>query len=672
MVSELIDIEGIGPKTLTLLNKLGIYTADDLINYYPYRYEIVRRSDMSEVSDGAKVIVDGVIEGQPTIINISNKLKKIIFRISSKRNIYNITIYNQVYLFNDLKYGKEIIIFGKYNRIKNTIVANEIRFGILPENPEIEPVYYTTAGLSRKSIGKFIQDVLYDELKIDSYLPDYICDKYSFSTKEVAIRQIHHPTDILALKKARQRLKYEELFLYLLKINYYKIKNRNNELAIARKVNKKKIDSFIKNLPYELTTDQLTCIDEIYDDLCSKRRMNRLLQGDVGSGKTIVAFIACYINYLAGYQSAVMVPTEILANQHFEDAKKLFGKEMKIEILTSSVSAKKKNEIYKKLKDSEIDLIIGTQSLIQEKIEYGNLGLVITDEQHRFGVNQRSSFINKGVMPDVLSMSATPIPRTFALTIYGDMDISSIKTKPPGRKEVITYFKRDKEITDVLSLMKQELDLKHQIYVIAPAIEQDEEDESNKSVEKLQEQMTKALGKIANIGIVHGRLETDEKNAIMIDFEKGKIDILISTTVIEVGVNVRNASMIVIFNANLFGLSTLHQLRGRVGRSDIQSYCILLSEDNVDRLRMLERCNDGFEISEYDFNNRGEGDLFGIRQSGENGLILANIKRDYKMLLRVKQDVDAFIPELFNENINLFNNRYQNIIDKLEEDEKID
>ena len=672
MVSELIDIEGIGPKTLTLLNKLGIYTADDLINYYPYRYEIVRRSDMSEVSDGAKVIVDGVIEGQPTIINISNKLKKIIFRISSKRNIYNITIYNQVYLFNDLKYGKEIIIFGKYNRIKNTIVANEIRFGILPENPEIEPVYYTTAGLSRKSIGKFIQDVLYDELKIDSYLPDYICDKYSFSTKEVAIRQIHHPTDILALKKARQRLKYEELFLYLLKINYYKIKNRNNELAIARKVNKKKIDSFIKNLPYELTTDQLTCIDEIFDDLCSKRRMNRLLQGDVGSGKTIVAFIACYINYLAGYQSAVMVPTEILANQHFEDAKKLFGKEMKIEILTSSVSAKKKNEIYKKLKDSEIDLIIGTQSLIQEKIEYGNLGLVITDEQHRFGVNQRSSFINKGVMPDVLSMSATPIPRTFALTIYGDMDISSIKTKPPGRKEVITYFKRDKEITDVLSLMKQELDLKHQIYVIAPAIEQDEEDESNKSVEKLQEQMTKALGKIANIGIVHGRLETDEKNAIMSDFEKGKIDILISTTVIEVGVNVRNASMIVIFNANLFGLSTLHQLRGRVGRSDIQSYCILLSEDNVDRLRMLERCNDGFEISEYDFNNRGEGDLFGIRQSGENGLILANIKRDYKMLLRVKQDVDAFIPELFNENINLFNNRYQNIIDKLEEDEKID
>ena len=672
MVSELIDIEGIGPKTLTLLNKLGIYTADDLINYYPYRYEIVRRSDMSEVSDGAKVIVDGVIEGQPTIINISNKLKKIIFRISSKRNIYNITIYNQVYLFNDLKYGKEIIIFGKYNRIKNTIVANEIRFGILPENPEIEPVYYTTAGLSRKSIGKFIQDVLYDELKIDSYLPDYICDKYSFSTKEVAIRQIHHPTDILALKKARQRLKYEELFLYLLKINYYKIKNRNNELAIARKVNKKKIDSFIKNLPYELTTDQLTCIDEIYDDLCSKRRMNRLLQGDVGSGKTIVAFIACYINYLAGYQSAVMVPTEILANQHFEDAKKLFGKEMKIEILTSSVSAKKKNEIYKKLKDSEIDLIIGTQSLIQEKIEYGNLGLVITDEQHRFGVNQRSSFINKGVMPDVLSMSATPIPRTFALTIYGDMDISSIKTKPPGRKEVITYFKRDKEITDVLSLMKQELDLKHQIYVIAPAIEQDEEDESNKSVEKLQEQMTKALGKIANIGIVHGRLETDEKNAIMSDFEKGKIDILISTTVIEVGVNVRNASMIVIFNANLFGLSTLHQLRGRVGRSDIQSYCILLSEDNVDRLRMLERCNDGFEISEYDFNNRGEGDLFGIRQSGENGLILANIKRDYKMLLRVKQGVDAFIPELFNENINLFNNRYQNIIDKLEEDEKID
>jgi ATP-dependent DNA helicase RecG len=268
-------------------------------------------------------------------------------------------------------------------------------------------------------------------------------------------------------------------------------------------------------------------------------------------------------------------------------------------------------------------------------------------------------------------MSATPIPRTYALTIYGDTDVSNIKTKPLGRKEVITYFKKEKEIYDVLEMMKQQLDLKHQIYVIAPSIEQGDSD-SNKSVEKLREQMGKAFGKIAKIGFVHGKLDSEEKNKTMSDFEKGNIDILISTTVIEVGVNVPNASMIVIFDANLFGLSTLHQLRGRVGRGDIQSYCILIAESSSERLKMLERCNDGFEISEYDFSNRGEGDLFGVRQSGDTGLVLANIKRDFKLLLRVKEDVEVFVPILFNDEINLFNNRYQNILDKLKEVENLD
>ena len=455
MISKLIDIDGIGPKTCVLLNKLGIYDVNDLINYYPYRYEVLKRSDMNEVSDGSKVIVDGVIEGQPTIINISNNLKKIIFRISNKRNIYNITIYNQLYLYNEIKYGNNIIVFGKYNRLKNTIVASEIRFGILPDNPEIEPVYYTTSGLSRKVLAKYIHDALFDEIEVVSYLPEYICTKYNFSSKEYAIKQIHNPIDTISLKKARQRLKYEELFLYLLKINYSKIKLKNNELSIARKVNRKKVDSFINKLPFKLTEDQLKCIDEIYEDMCSKRRMNRLLQGDVGSGKTIVALIASYINYLSGYMTAFMVPTEVLAIQHYENAKKLFNDSLKIELLTSSTTNKKRNEIYNRLENNDIDLIIGTQSLIQEKVVYSNLGLVITDEQHRFGVNQRSSFINKGIMPDVISMSATPIPRTYALTIYGDMDVSNIKTKPNGRKEVITHLKKEKDIKEVLELMKK-------------------------------------------------------------------------------------------------------------------------------------------------------------------------------------------------------------------------
>ena len=461
---------------------------------------------------------------------------------------------------------------------------------------------------------------------------------------------MHFPKDILSLKKARQRLKYEELFMYMLKINYIKRKNSQNENAIKRNVNKDKIKKFIDSLPFKLTLDQLRSVDEIFEDMTNAKRMNRLLQGDVGSGKTIIAFIATYINYLSNYQTALMVPTEILAIQHYENALKIFGEtKMNIEIITSSTPKKKKEDIYSKLENGEIDFIIGTQALIQEKIVFSKLGLVITDEQHRFGVNQRDNFKNKGVFPDVLSMSATPIPRTYALTIYGDMDVSSIKTKPEGRKEVITYFKKEKDIVEVLTLMKEELDKKHQIYVIAPSI--DESDNDKQSVIKLEENMEKAFGKICKISYIHGKMDPQEKNKVMDDFEKGKINILVSTTVIEVGVNVPNASMIVIFNANLFGLSTLHQLRGRVGRSDIQSYCVLVAQEYQERLKMLESCNDGFEISEYDFQNRGEGDLFGVRQSGELGLVLADLKKDYKMLLKARDDAEYYIDLILN-NVN--------------------
>lgn len=672
MIKTLEEIEGVGPKTASLFQKLNINSVDDLIHYYPYRYDILKRTDMDEVEDGAKVIIDGMIEGQPTIISINPKLKKIIFRISNERHIFNVTVYNQIYLYQEIKNNKNITVFGKYNRIKNTIIASEIRFERLPDAPQIEPIYYTTAGLSRKNIAKYIRTVLQDDFEAESYLPDYICKKYNFPSKTFAIKQIHEPDDVLSLKKARQRLKYEELFLYLLKIQYLKRDVQKSAKAITRKVDHAKVMEFIDSLDFKLTTDQLKSVQEIEQDLCASKRMNRLLQGDVGSGKTIVAFIASYINYLSGYQTAFMVPTEILASQHYKNALKLFSKtKINIALLTSSTSKKDKDKIYEKLKDKEIDIIIGTQSLIQEKVVFGNLGLVITDEQHRFGVNQRTTFKNKGIMADVLSMSATPIPRTYALTIYGDMDISSIKTKPEGRKEVITYYKREKDIYDVLEMMKKELDLKHQIYVIAPSIEEVDDEESH-SVLKLKEQMNKAFGKIAKIGIVHGKLDSDKKNKTMEDFEKGKIDILISTTVIEVGVNVVNASMIVVFEANMFGLSTLHQLRGRVGRGDIQSYCILIADSGSERLKMLEKCNDGFEISEYDFTTRGEGDLFGVRQSGEIGLVLANVKKDFKLMLRVKEDVEEFAPILFNEEIDLFNNQYENILNKLKEIENID
>ena len=640
---ELENIEGIGPKTKELLNKIKIYDGNDLVYYYPYRYDIIKRSDISNLNDGDKIIIDGVIEGQPTVIFISKSLKKMIFRISTKTMVLNVTIYNKNYIYQDLKSGKEITIIGKYNKLKNTIIASDIRFGLLPPSAKIEPIYYTTEGLSVKQISKLINSALSLDYEVKSLIPRYLEEKYNLVDKKTAVKNVHIPEDILSLKKARQRIKYEELFMYVLKINYLKKKINEDESAIERNIDKSKIDSFIKNLSFELTLDQDKAVNDIINDLMVKKRMNRLLQGDVGSGKTIVAFISMYANYLSGYQSALMAPTEILATQHYEEAKRLFSDyDINVALLTSSTSSKDKKAIYKGLEDGSISIVIGTQSLIQENVKYKSLGLVITDEQHRFGVNQRDTFKSKGISPDVLTMSATPIPRTYALTIYGDTDVSSIKSKPSGRKEVITLFKKEKDILDVLEMMKKELDIGHQIYVVAPMI--DTEDDSEKeSVYDLQDKMNKAFGKISKIGIIHGKLDSKDKDKVMKDFENNNINILISTTVIEVGVNVPNASMIVIFNANMFGLSTLHQLRGRVGRSDIQSYCLLIAKNPEERLKLMEKTNDGFEISEYDFQTRGEGDLFGTRQSGDLGFKMANIKKDFKMLLKAKSDADEFI-----------------------------
>ena len=640
---ELENIEGIGPKTKELLNKIKIYDGNDLVYYYPYRYDIIKRSDISNLNDGDKIIIDGVIEGQPTVIFISKSLKKMIFRISTKTMVLNVTIYNKNYIYQDLKSGKEITIIGKYNKLKNTIIASDIRFGLLPPSAKIEPIYYTTEGLSVKQISKLINSALSLDYEVKSLIPRYLEEKYNLVDKKTAVKNVHIPEDILSLKKARQRIKYEELFMYVLKINYLKKKINEDESAIERNIDKSKIDSFIKNLSFELTLDQDKAVNDIINDLMLKKRMNRLLQGDVGSGKTIVAFISMYANYLSGYQSALMAPTEILATQHYEEAKRLFSDyDINVALLTSSTSSKDKKAIYKGLEDGSISIVIGTQSLIQENVKYKSLGLVITDEQHRFGVNQRDTFKSKGISPDVLTMSATPIPRTYALTIYGDTDVSSIKSKPSGRKEVITLFKKEKDILDVLEMMKKELDNGHQIYVVAPMI--DTEDDSEKeSVYDLQDKMNKAFGKISKIGIIHGKLDSKDKDKVMKDFENNNINILISTTVIEVGVNVPNASMIVIFNANMFGLSTLHQLRGRVGRSDIQSYCLLIAKNPEERLKLMEKTNDGFEISEYDFQTRGEGDLFGTRQSGDLGFKMANIKKDFKMLLKAKSDADEFI-----------------------------
>ena len=439
------------------------------------------------------------------------------------------------------------------------------------------------------------------------------------------------------------RLKYEELFEFMFKINYLKQENKKKNNGLVRKIDRDKLNEFIKKIPFKLTDDQLNAIDEIVNDLEAPNRMNRLLQGDVGSGKTVVAFTGMFANYLCGYQSALMAPTEILATQHYNNLVEfLKDTDVNIALLTGSIPKKEKNEIYENLKNGTINMIIGTHALIQDEVEYNNLGLVITDEQHRFGVHQRANLQNKGVKPDVLFMSATPIPRTYALTIFGDMDVSTIKQRPKGRLKIDTYVKKNSEIKDVLEMMFKELKAGHQVYVIAPLIEESENSDLT-NVNDLKDKMTMAFGNHYKIDIVHGKMASGAKDLIMNQFKNNEVQILISTTVVEVGVDVPNATTMAIFDADRFGLSTLHQLRGRVGRGTSKSQCILISDSDAERLKIMEREDDGFVISEEDFKLRGHGDLFGTKQSGDMTFKIANIKNDYKILLQAKKDSKEYL-----------------------------
>ena len=641
---KLSDIKGIGPKTEFLLNKIGIFNLDDLVTHYPFRYDVLKRSDLSTVTEDEKVIIDGRVEAIPILVRFKAGLNKLNIRLATKTGVVGVSIFNRAFLKPNLKIGTNIIAIGKYDKKRNILTASDIKFGSLSNKETIEAVYHTTNGLTIKALTGYINNalLLYGNQVSDS-IPKSLIEKYNFNNKKTALNIIHNPPDFDKLKEASLRLKYEELFEFTFKINYLKQKNSKMNQGIERTLDISVLDKTIKGLPFKLTDDQNNALVEIIDDLKSKQKMNRLLQGDVGSGKTIVAFLAMLYNALCGYQSALMAPTEILAVQHYNNIKELLKDTgVKVELLTGSVTKKEKQDIYDRLASRDIDIVIGTHALIQEEVKYNNLGLVITDEQHRFGVNQRANLKNKGVMVDVLYMSATPIPRTYALTIYGDMDISTIKQLPSGRKKVKTTLKTENEMKDVLEAMYSELKNGHQIYVIAPLIEQGENQDMT-SVYNLRDKMNLAFGSKYNIDIVHGKMKPEAKDLIMSEFKQNKVNILISTTVIEVGVDVANATMIVIFNAERFGLSTLHQLRGRVGRNSFDSRCILVSNFDRERLKIMEEVYDGFEISEKDFKLRGSGDLFGIKQSGDMFFKIANLKSDYKILVQAKKDSQEFL-----------------------------
>ena len=653
-MTELKEVKGVGPKSLALLNKINIYTIEDLVTHYPFRYEVLTRGNLAETEDQGHIIIDGKIESVPILMRFKAGLNKMNFRLVTQSGVVGVSIFNRAFLKNQLQVGTGITVIGKFDKKKNVITASEIKFETLSNKVKIEPVYHATNGLTNKNIATYINmALLFYGKEIPDYIPEEYINKYNFLNKKTSLNIIHNPSTEEKLKEVTIRLKYEELFAFMFKINYLKLENKKNNKGVERKIDYEKLNKFIKTIPFELTNDQKKAVDDIVKDLESSSRMNRLLQGDVGSGKTIVAFISMYANYLSGYQSALMAPTEILAVQHYNNLKEILKKtKVKVELLTGSTLKKDKVRIYKELKEGSIDMIIGTHALIQEEVEYSNLGYVITDEQHRFGVNQRANLQNKGVKPDILYMSATPIPRTYALTVYGDMDMSIIKERPKGRKPIKTYVKKNDEIKDVLQMMLDELKQGHQVYVIAPLIE-DSENETMATVANLKDQMMLAFGKNYKIDIIHGKMASGAKDLIMQEFAAGKINILISTTVIEVGVDVSNATTMVIFDANKFGLSTLHQLRGRVGRGSSESQCILISETDTKRLEIMKEIDDGFLISEEDFKLRGHGDLFGTKQSGDMEFKIANPRTDYKILLQAKKDSEEYIKKEIDNKDNL-------------------
>lgn len=637
---ELEKLDKIGPKTAKTLNNLGIYSAEDLIRNYPYRFLIFAKRDINNPKYYDEFVSDGIVESMPTLNFFRGKMNRLTFRCNVQNKIVKVVIFNRAFLKPNIIIGKEVTIIGKYDPKKETIVATNIRLGNL-NKVEIEPVYHLCKGITSKQMNAFIKKAL-SVVKENNNIPKELISKYNLMSEDEAVRIIHNPKDENSLKTALKTLKYEEIFTYMKNIKLLKIKNEIHKDVYKKEVSLNMVNDFINSLPFKLTSDQEKIVFKMLDEICGDTLMNRLLQGDVGSGKTIVAFIISYALYTGGYQTSFMAPTEVLARQHYKNACDLFkNTNFKVGLLTGKMTLKEKKKVYEKIEKNEIDMLIGTHALISDKVVWNNLGLVITDEQHRFGVNQRQTLKNKGLNVEVLMMSATPIPRTYALTIYGDTDTSSIKTKPSGRIPVITKVKKEDEIKDVLEGIYKALKNQNQVYVIAPMIE--ENDDSNyANVYDLKHKFNLAF-KNYNVEVLHGKMTNEEKEKVMDEYAKGNIDILISTTVIEVGVDVKNATVMVIFDADRFGLSTLHQLRGRVGRNSLQSYCYLISDKDTKRLKIMEEENDGYKISEADFKLRGQGDLFGSRQSGALSFKLSDVIKDYDLLVKVRDDVNELV-----------------------------
>lgn len=645
LFAPVTDLKGVGTKTAAALGSLGIYSIYDLLFYFPFRYDELQTLPLDQIMDGQKVMLKGIVATEAFVSRFGYKKSRLSFKMRIDHDVIMVNFFNQPWLKNKIEIGQEVAIYGKYNVARQSLSA--FKFVAAKENDSgMAPIYPVNRHVKQKKLVDLINLAIDDFIdQVQDIVPEKLRQEYRLFNDQMIIEKMHHPKNGHEAELAKRSAIFREFFIFELQLALL-TRNDGKQVGYAKKYDLTEIAQLTKSLPFELSADQKHVVNEIFADMHSEGQMRRLLQGDVGSGKTVVAVYAIFAAITAGYQAALMVPTEILATQHFKKIDELLRPlGVRVALLTSNTKTLERREIYRELTDGTINVVIGTHALIQDSVIFKKLGLVIIDEQHRFGVGQRQALINKGDQPDILAMTATPIPRTLALTVYGDMTVSEIHHLPAGRKPIISTWKTSSQMKQVYRQMQEQLDQGFQIYAVTPLITESETLDL-KNAEELHEKLSHDFPD-QKVVLLHGQMPGAQKDEIMSAFAAGEINILVTTSVIEVGVDVANANMMVIYNADRFGLSQLHQLRGRIGRGQTQSYCVFLADPKTDsgkaRMKIIASTNDGFKLAEEDLKMRGEGDLFGKAQSGLPEFRVGDVVNNYNTLVVAQKEARALV-----------------------------
>ena len=645
LFAPVTDLKGVGTKTTAALGSLGIYSIYDLLFYFPFRYDELQTLPLDQIMDGQKVMLKGIVATEAFVSRFGYKKSRLSFKMRIDHDVIMVNFFNQPWLKNKIEIGQEVAIYGKYNVARQSLTA--FKFVAAKENDSgMAPIYPVNRHVKQKKLVDLINVAIDDFIdQVQDIVPEKLRQEYRLLKDQVIIEKMHHPKNSHEAELAKRSAIFREFFIFELQLALL-TRNDGKQMGYAKKYDLTEIAQLTKSLPFELSDDQKHVVNEIFADMHSDGQMRRLLQGDVGSGKTVVAVYAIFAAITAGYQAALMVPTEILATQHFKKIDELLRPlGVRVALLTGNTKTLERREIYRELTDGTINVVIGTHALIQDSVIFKKLGLVIIDEQHRFGVGQRQALINKGDQPDILAMTATPIPRTLALTVYGDMTVSEIHHLPAGRKPIISTWKTSSQMKEVYRQMQEQLNQGFQIYAVTPLITESETLDL-KNAEELHEKLSHDFPD-QKVVLLHGQMPGAQKDEIMAAFAAGEINILVTTSVIEVGVDVANANMMVIYNADRFGLSQLHQLRGRIGRGQTQSYCVFLADPKTDsgkaRMKIIASTNDGFKLAEEDLKMRGEGDLFGKAQSGLPEFRVGDVVNNYNTLVVAQKEALALV-----------------------------